>query len=484
MPLTVGTAGHIDHGKTWLVRALTGKDTDRLPEEQARGHLDRPRLRAARAARRPPAVARRRAGARAVRAHDDRGRDRDRPLPARDRRAGRRSAADPRAPRRAAPARRRARRRRRDEVRRRRRRDARARDRRGARARARRRGRRRSPRRPAQGSTSCARRSRGCRSTSATPARPTRLYVDRVFTLPGIGHDRDRDALVGDDRRRATCCASSRRGRDRARAQRAGARRGRSSAPTRASASRSTCRRVERRELARGDVLVEPGHYPVSYRLDVRLEELDRDAGGRDRARRHEGGAARVSRATATTRSSGSHEPVVAARGDRVVLRTETTVGGGVVLDPAPPRGLDPERLEVLERGDAGGDRRRARARAGDRAATCRRADCSRPPSSRSGSRRCAPPASTTSRRRGSTSCARACTRGSPRAPRRARSIRACPLAELLPGRAVGAARAEPARASSGAARRRTCPGATARARRARGGCGRARGAARRRRRS
>src|SRR4051795_1228077 len=37
MPLTVGTAGHIDHGKTWLVRALTGKDTDRLPEEEARG---------------------------------------------------------------------------------------------------------------------------------------------------------------------------------------------------------------------------------------------------------------------------------------------------------------------------------------------------------------------------------------------------------------------------------------------------------------
>ena len=37
MPLTIGTAGHIDHGKTWLVRALTGKDTDRLPEEQARG---------------------------------------------------------------------------------------------------------------------------------------------------------------------------------------------------------------------------------------------------------------------------------------------------------------------------------------------------------------------------------------------------------------------------------------------------------------
>src|SRR5207244_4759763 len=36
-PLTLGTAGHIDHGKTALVRALTGVDTDRLPEEQARG---------------------------------------------------------------------------------------------------------------------------------------------------------------------------------------------------------------------------------------------------------------------------------------------------------------------------------------------------------------------------------------------------------------------------------------------------------------
>ena len=36
-PLTVGTAGHIDHGKTALVQALTGVDTDRLPEEKARG---------------------------------------------------------------------------------------------------------------------------------------------------------------------------------------------------------------------------------------------------------------------------------------------------------------------------------------------------------------------------------------------------------------------------------------------------------------
>jgi len=37
LPLTLGTAGHIDHGKTALIAALTGVDTDRLPEERDRG---------------------------------------------------------------------------------------------------------------------------------------------------------------------------------------------------------------------------------------------------------------------------------------------------------------------------------------------------------------------------------------------------------------------------------------------------------------
>src|ERR1700723_3358055 len=35
--VVIGTAGHIDHGKTTLVRALTGVDTDRLPDEKRRG---------------------------------------------------------------------------------------------------------------------------------------------------------------------------------------------------------------------------------------------------------------------------------------------------------------------------------------------------------------------------------------------------------------------------------------------------------------
>src|SRR3982750_4698846 len=37
MTVVIGTAGHIDHGKTRLLRALTGIDADRLPEERRRG---------------------------------------------------------------------------------------------------------------------------------------------------------------------------------------------------------------------------------------------------------------------------------------------------------------------------------------------------------------------------------------------------------------------------------------------------------------
>jgi selenocysteine-specific elongation factor len=47
-------------------------------------------------------------------------------------------------------------------------------------------------------------------------------------------------------------------------------------------------------------------------------------------------------------------EPVVAARGDRVVLRAATTVAGGTVLDPAPPRHRDAGRLGLIERGEIG----------------------------------------------------------------------------------------------------------------------------------
>ena len=35
--IILGTAGHIDHGKTSLIKAVTGTDTDRLKEEKERG---------------------------------------------------------------------------------------------------------------------------------------------------------------------------------------------------------------------------------------------------------------------------------------------------------------------------------------------------------------------------------------------------------------------------------------------------------------
>ena len=36
--IIIGTAGHIDHGKTTLIKALTGRNTDRWEEEQKRNH--------------------------------------------------------------------------------------------------------------------------------------------------------------------------------------------------------------------------------------------------------------------------------------------------------------------------------------------------------------------------------------------------------------------------------------------------------------
>jgi len=111
---------------------------------------------------------------------------------------------------------------------------------------------------------------------------------------------------------------------------------------------------VERHELHRGDALVTPGAFPVSYRLDVELEELVAiDHGARVSV--HHGTAripARVARVGTGTAQLRLEAPVVAVRGDRVVLRAETTLGGAMVLDPAPPRRLEEQRLALLELGD------------------------------------------------------------------------------------------------------------------------------------
>ena len=109
---------------------------------------------------------------------------------------------------------------------------------------------------------------------------------------------------------------------------------------------------VERRELRRGDVLVTPGTVTPSFRLDVTLEPL---GGIPSRVMLHHGTAeafARVARAGDRFAQLRLSRPVVAARGDRVVLRTDTTVGGGVILDASPPRHADLARFEALERGE------------------------------------------------------------------------------------------------------------------------------------
>jgi selenocysteine-specific elongation factor len=111
---------------------------------------------------------------------------------------------------------------------------------------------------------------------------------------------------------------------------------------------------VELAALERGVALVEPGAYPASYRLDVVLDELDEIPHGL-RAHVHHGTAeisTRVVRAGKCFAQLRLASPAVAARGDRVVLRTHTTLGGGQVLDPAPPRHSNPARFELLERGD------------------------------------------------------------------------------------------------------------------------------------
>jgi selenocysteine-specific elongation factor len=109
---------------------------------------------------------------------------------------------------------------------------------------------------------------------------------------------------------------------------------------------------VERHVLRRGDVLLTPGALRPSFRLDVTLEPLDEIP---TRVVLHHGTAetaARVTRVGDRFAQLRLAQPVVAARGDHVVLRAGTTVAGGVVLDPAPPRHADLVRFEALQRGE------------------------------------------------------------------------------------------------------------------------------------
>jgi selenocysteine-specific elongation factor len=108
---------------------------------------------------------------------------------------------------------------------------------------------------------------------------------------------------------------------------------------------------IDRSELRRGDALVTPSAYVSSYRLDVALERL---AEIPPRVLVHHGTNAVLARVVAVGERWAQlrlAEPVVAARGDHVVLRAATTVGGGRVIDPAPPRHASAARMELVEQG-------------------------------------------------------------------------------------------------------------------------------------
>jgi selenocysteine-specific elongation factor len=181
------------------------------------------------------------------------------------------------------------------------------------------------------------------------PGGAARLYIDRAFSLTGVG-----TVVTG------TLWSGSIGAGDELRVEPSGLR-------TRARSVQVHDREVERAEagqrvavnlpgiersrLRRGDVLVEPGHYPVSWRLDIALEELEPVPAA---VTAHVGTSDVPARLVREGRYAQLRlrAPVVAARGDRVVLRADTTVAGGVVLDPSPPRRLDVERLEPLETGE------------------------------------------------------------------------------------------------------------------------------------
>ncbi len=355
MPLTVGTAGHIDHGKTWLVRALTGKDTDRLPEEQERGiSIDlgyapleladgrrlslvdvpgherfvrnmvagatgidlfllvidagegaRPQTQEHLAIVRLLGIEHGVVAVTKVDAVDEESRELA-VMEARELVPGATVVATSASTGYGL-----------DELR-----------------------------------TALAEAADRVEQRPAT--RPARLFVDRVFTLRGIG-----TVVTG------TLWSGSIGEGDALRAEPAGLDvRVRSvqvhdEPVQRAEAGQRVAVAlpgVERADLRRGDALVEPGAYPLSYRLDVALEPLAEIPDGA-RLHVHHGTAEHLAR---VVRIDDRHaqlrlaSPVVAARGDRVILREGTTLGGGIVLDPAPPRRTSAERLELLERGDPG----------------------------------------------------------------------------------------------------------------------------------
>lgn len=100
-------------------------------------------------------------------------------------------------------------------------------------------------------------------------------------------------------------------------------------------------------EVRRGTVLCAPGTLTTSYRVDVRLEDLELDDGYSPVTLHHGTGehSARLVKRGAFAQLR-LPSPIAAVRGDRVILRRNgRTLGGGTVVDPQPPRRVDEARI-------------------------------------------------------------------------------------------------------------------------------------------
>jgi len=353
VPLTVGTAGHIDHGKTWLVRALTGKDTDRLPEERERGisidlgyaPLDLPggrRLSLVDVPGHERFVRNMVAGATGIdlfllvvdAAEGARPQTHEHLAILRLLGIERGVVAVTKA----------------DAV------DAETLELAVEEA--------RELVRDAEVVAVSAKTGAGLDELRAALGRaadlvlqehnvenPARLYVDRVFSLRGIG-----TVVTG------TLWAGTIGEGDVLRVEPAGREvRVRSVQVHEQPVERAEPGQrvalalpgVERSELQRGDALIAPGSLRPSYRLDVALDELEPIADG-ERLLVHHGTSAVLARVSRAGRYAQLRlaRPIVAARGDHLVLRGATTVGGGIVIDATPARHADPARFELAERGE------------------------------------------------------------------------------------------------------------------------------------